>query len=114
VLLVVVGVGGWSLPHADKICDQVSDAVLDACLKADPYAKVACGTLLVLERRVLLCARGCVIIRWCGSVADFCFCLVVVVVAADRGEKSITMPPHLLITRLDDDGGGGGGGLDRL
>lgn len=28
--------------HPDKICDQVSDAVLDAHLKQDPYAKVAC------------------------------------------------------------------------
>lgn len=30
--------------HPDKICDQVSDAVLDACLKLDPAAKVACET----------------------------------------------------------------------
>jgi len=28
--------------HPDKLCDQVSDAVLDACLAADPNAKVAC------------------------------------------------------------------------
>jgi len=30
--------------HPDKICDQVSDAVLDACLKQDPESKVACET----------------------------------------------------------------------
>jgi S-adenosylmethionine synthetase len=30
--------------HPDKICDQVSDAVLDACLKEDPDSKVACET----------------------------------------------------------------------
>jgi S-adenosylmethionine synthetase len=30
--------------HPDKICDQVSDAVLDACLRVDPHAKVACET----------------------------------------------------------------------
>jgi len=30
--------------HPDKICDQVSDAVLDACLEQDPNAKVACET----------------------------------------------------------------------
>ncbi|XP_003382634.1 PREDICTED: S-adenosylmethionine synthase 1-like [Amphimedon queenslandica] len=30
--------------HPDKICDQVSDAILDACLKEDPYSKVACET----------------------------------------------------------------------
>jgi len=30
--------------HPDKLCDQVSDAVLDACLKEDPRSKVACET----------------------------------------------------------------------
>lgn len=30
--------------HPDKICDQVSDAVLDACLREDPDSKVACET----------------------------------------------------------------------
>lgn len=30
--------------HPDKICDQISDAVLDAHLKQDPNAKVACET----------------------------------------------------------------------
>jgi len=28
--------------HPDKICDQVSDAVLDACLEQDPRSRVAC------------------------------------------------------------------------
>jgi S-adenosylmethionine synthetase len=30
--------------HPDKLCDQVSDAVLDACLTEDPESKVACET----------------------------------------------------------------------
>ena len=30
--------------HPDKVCDQVSDAVLDACLRVDPYSRVACET----------------------------------------------------------------------
>ncbi|GJJ72038.1 S-adenosylmethionine synthetase [Entomortierella parvispora] len=30
--------------HPDKICDQVSDAILDACLAQDPMSKVACET----------------------------------------------------------------------
>lgn len=30
--------------HPDKICDQVSDAILDACLREDPMSKVACET----------------------------------------------------------------------
>jgi S-adenosylmethionine synthetase len=32
--------------HPDKMCDQVSDAVLDACLAVDKYAKVACETAM--------------------------------------------------------------------
>ncbi|HIP72401.1 MAG TPA: methionine adenosyltransferase, partial [Anaerolineae bacterium] len=30
--------------HPDKMCDQISDAVLDALLEQDPYARVACET----------------------------------------------------------------------
>ncbi|NOY07389.1 MAG: methionine adenosyltransferase [Spirochaetes bacterium] len=30
--------------HPDKLCDQVSDAVLDACLRDDPESRVACET----------------------------------------------------------------------
>jgi len=30
--------------HPDKICDQISDAVLDECLKYDPESRVACET----------------------------------------------------------------------
>ena len=30
--------------HPDKICDQISDAVLDAILAKDPMARVACET----------------------------------------------------------------------
>ena len=30
--------------HPDKMCDQISDAILDAILAKDPYARVACET----------------------------------------------------------------------
>jgi len=30
--------------HPDKMCDQISDAVLDACLEQDPRSRVACET----------------------------------------------------------------------
>ena len=30
--------------HPDKLCDQISDAVLDACLEQDPMSRVACET----------------------------------------------------------------------
>ena len=31
--------------HPDKLCDQISDAVLDAILEKDPYARVACESM---------------------------------------------------------------------
>jgi S-adenosylmethionine synthetase len=31
--------------HPDKIADQISDAILDACIEQDPYSRVACETL---------------------------------------------------------------------
>ena len=34
--------------HPDKLCDQVSDAVLDACLTEDPESRVACETYVTL------------------------------------------------------------------
>lgn len=30
--------------HPDKLCDQISDAILDACLRGDPDSRVACET----------------------------------------------------------------------
>ncbi len=32
--------------HPDKVCDHISDAVLDACLKVDPMSRVACETFI--------------------------------------------------------------------
>ena len=34
-----------TLGHPDKVCDQISDAILDACLAQDPYSRVAIETL---------------------------------------------------------------------
>ena len=28
--------------HPDKVCDMVSDAILDACFEPDPMSRVAC------------------------------------------------------------------------
>jgi len=42
--------------HPDKLCDQISDSILDAALKDDPYARVAIeclvktGLWLLLEK----------------------------------------------------------------
>ncbi|KAL0230425.1 hypothetical protein PCE1_003985 [Barthelona sp. PCE] len=42
------------LGHPDKMCDRVSDAVLDACLKDDPNSRVACETATKGNRIILL------------------------------------------------------------
>jgi S-adenosylmethionine synthetase len=39
--------------HPDKVADRLSDTVLDAFLSADPYARVACETLVTTNRVVL-------------------------------------------------------------
>lgn len=39
--------------HPDKVCDQISDAILDAHLKHDPEAHVACETLVTTNYCVL-------------------------------------------------------------
>jgi len=32
--------------HPDKMCDQISDAILDACLTEDPNSRVACECMV--------------------------------------------------------------------
>jgi len=34
--------------HPDKLCDQISDALLDECLRRDPEARVACNTFVTM------------------------------------------------------------------
>ena len=39
--------------HPDKVCDRISDSILDAFLAEDPYARVALETLATTNRVVL-------------------------------------------------------------
>ena len=39
--------------HPDKVCDRISDAVVDVYLKADPQARVACETLATTNQIIL-------------------------------------------------------------
>ena len=39
--------------HPDKICDQISDAVLDACLEQDPESRVASENLVTTDLIVM-------------------------------------------------------------
>ncbi len=42
-----------SMGHPDKVADQISDAILDHCLAADPYSRVACETLVTTDLAVV-------------------------------------------------------------
>src|SRR5947209_6158514 len=42
-----------SMGHPDKVADQISDAILDHCLKADPTSRVACETLVTTDLAVV-------------------------------------------------------------
>ena len=48
--------------HPDKICDQISDAILDAILSLDPNARVACETAIT---------TGLVLVT--GEISTFCY-----------------------------------------
>ena len=39
--------------HPDKVCDRISDAIVDTFLTADPYARVACETLATTNKVVI-------------------------------------------------------------
>ncbi len=39
--------------HPDKVCDRISDAILDAFLTEDPFARVACETFATTDRVVI-------------------------------------------------------------
>ena len=39
--------------HPDKVCDRISDAIVDEFLRADPYSRVACETLCTTNQIVL-------------------------------------------------------------
>ncbi len=42
-----------SMGHPDKVADQISDAVLDHCLRADPQSRVACETMVTTDLAVV-------------------------------------------------------------
>ena len=39
--------------HPDKVCDKISDMIVDTYISKDPYSRVACETLTTTNRVVL-------------------------------------------------------------
>jgi len=42
-----------SMGHPDKLADQISDAILDALIKGDPFSRVACETMVTTGRAII-------------------------------------------------------------
>lgn len=68
--------------HPDKLCDTIADAVLDACLKNDPSARVACEAMATAGKIIVageITARGlpdipaivCQTVRETGYGSDY-------------------------------------------
>jgi len=69
--------------HPDKLCDQISDAILDAILAKDPYARVACETAVT---------NGLVIVM--GEITTDCYVEIPHVVREVVREVGYTHPEY--------------------
>ena len=96
--------------HPDKICDQISDAVLDAILEQDPMGRVACETC---------CTTGMVLVM--GEISTKANIdipaiarKVICDVGYDSSEKGFDGNTCAIITALDKQSGDIAMGVDRL
>ncbi|MFB0559076.1 MAG: methionine adenosyltransferase [Dehalococcoidales bacterium] len=69
--------------HPDKLCDQISDAILDAILAKDPYARVACETGVT---------NGLVIVM--GEITTACYVEIAQVVRGVVRDVGYTHPEY--------------------
>lgn len=84
--------------HPDKMCDQISDAVLDAILAKDPMARVACETC---------CTTGIVMLM--GEISTSCYVdipniarKVILDIGYDRAKYGFDGKTCAIITSLDE------------
>ena len=95
--------------HPDKICDQISDAVLDAILAQDPQARVACETT---------CTTG--IISIMGEITTSCYVDIpkiarqtVLEIGYDRAKYGFDGTTCAVVTALDEQSGDIAMGVDQ-
>jgi S-adenosylmethionine synthetase len=84
--------------HPDKICDQISDAVLDAILAKDPMARVACETTVTTG-----------LVHVMGEISTSCYVdipkvarEVVREIGYDRGEIGFNGDTCAVVTSIDE------------
>ena len=95
--------------HPDKICDQISDAVLDAILEKDPNARVACETTACTG-----------LIHVMGEITTSCYVdipkvarEVVREIGYDRGKFGFDCDTYGIITSIDEQSGDIAMGVDK-
>ena len=69
--------------HPDKLCDQISDAILDTILAKDPYARVACETAVT---------NGLIIVL--GEITTDCYIEIPQIVRSVVREIGYTKPEY--------------------
>ena len=84
--------------HPDKICDQISDAILDALLEQDPFSRVACETCATTG---LILVMGEVTTEGYVPVADIVR-KVVNEIGYDRAKKGFDGESCAVLTALHD------------
>ena len=84
--------------HPDKICDQISDAVLDALLEQDPYSRVACETCTTTG---LILVMGEITTRGYAPIADIAR-QVVIDIGYDRAKKGFDGASCAVLTAVHD------------
>ena len=95
--------------HPDKICDQISDAILDAIIEQDPNARVACETAV---------STGLVHIM--GEITTSCYVdipkiarQVVKEIGYDRAKFGFDSQTCAVITSIDEQSGDIAMGVDK-
>ncbi len=95
--------------HPDKICDQISDAVLDEILRSDPQARVACESI---------CTTGMVLVM--GEISTECYVDIPAVVRRtvreigyDRPEYGFDGNTCAVLTTIDEQSPDIARGVDR-
>lgn len=95
--------------HPDKLCDQISDAVLDAMMEKDPNASVACETC---------CTTG--VVRVMGEISTNCYVdiphlvrSVILDVGYDRAKYGFDGSTCSVLTCIDEQSGDIAMGVDK-
>ena len=95
--------------HPDKICDQISDAVLDAILAQDPTGRVACETS---------CTTGMVMVM--GEISTSCYVdipkiarQVILDIGYDRAKYGFDGQTCAIMTSIDEQSGDIAMGVDK-